>query len=198
VINQPRLSSKGRRKFKVTTVPATEPITVDELKLFARVDSSYEDTLLTNFIVAARQATEKFLRRALITQTITLEMDWWSSWVIELPRPPLISVTSVVYVYEDDTTETFSSDNYYVRTNAEPGQVIIKNGSSVPINTDRFYGGYRITYTAGYGANATDVPQDIRDAIKIWATELYEGRATALAPPPQAKELLMGYKMEKV
>jgi uncharacterized phiE125 gp8 family phage protein len=198
VINYPRLSKKGRRKFKVTTDPASEPITVDELKLFARIDSSYEDTLLTAFIVTARQLTEKFLRRALITQTITLEMDYWSSWVIELPRPPLISVTSIVYVNEDDTTTTYSSDNYYVRTNAEPGQLVIKNGSSVPINTDRYYGGYRITYTAGYGASASDVPQAIRDAIKIWATELYEGRATELAPPLQAAALLMAYKMEKV
>jgi uncharacterized phiE125 gp8 family phage protein len=198
VINYPRLSKKGRRKFKVTTDPASEPITVDELKLFARIDSSYEDTLLTAFIVTARQLTEKFLRRALITQTITLEMDYWSSWVIELPRPPLISVTSIVYVNEDDTTTTYSSDNYYVRTNAEPGQLVIKNGSSVPINTDRYYGGYRITYTAGYGASASDVPQAIRDAIKIWATELYEGRATELAPPAQAAALLMAYKPEKV
>ena len=57
------LPSDGNRVFEVTTAPSVEPITVTELKTFARIDGSDEDTLLSGFIAGARQACEKYKQK---------------------------------------------------------------------------------------------------------------------------------------
>lgn len=188
---------KGNRKIKVIAEPIEEPVTVAELKEFARIDHDYEDTLLSGFIVAARKMVEKYLSKKLIEQTIRVTMDEWNSRIIELPYPPLISVTGVYYVYEDDTTEEISSDNYYVDTNTFPGRICFKETGDIPINTDREYGGYRIDYKAGYGQVACDVPDDIKTAIMIWATDIYEGRADVKMAPQRVKWLLQGERNKK-
>ena len=189
------LPRDGNRVFEVTTAPTVEPVTVAELKTFARIDGSDEDTLLSGFIVAARQACEKYLGRALLQQTIDLKMDYWPGEVVELPLPPLLSITKVATLSEADVETEYSSSYYYTITEAIPGKLVIKQGVSLPTNTDRDYGGYLIRYTAGYGTAATDVPQSIRDAVKLWATDIYENRVVRSTPPPEARVQLDIYKV---
>jgi uncharacterized phiE125 gp8 family phage protein len=190
------LDPKANRQWIVTIAPTSEPITVAETKLFARIDGSDEDTLIEGFIQGVREATETYLGRALMTQTIRMVMDWWPGEMVELPQPPLISVTSIQTIDEDDTATTYDSDNYFVITEAIPGRIVIKQGASVPENTDRYYAGFRITYQAGYG-DADDVPQQIKEAMKLWATAVYENRAITTEPPPEARNLLNLYRVIK-
>lgn len=183
------------RYYKVTSAPIEEPVTVEEVKDFARIDGNDEDSMIATFITTVRQMTEKYCNRALQTQTIRFFLDEWNIKEISLPRPPLISVTSIVTLDEDDTETTYSSNNYFVNTTAEPGKVIIKNDVSVPINTDRDFAGYKITYTAGYGATRDYIPQAIKTAILLWCTAVYEKRDLQGEPPPDAKELLKAYRI---
>jgi len=192
------LPAHGNRAWSVTTEPTTEPITVAELKTFARIDGTDEDTYLTSLITAIRQASENYLGRALISQTITLSMDWWPGESIELPRPPLISVTSIGTLDEDDTETTYSSDNYYLDTRSEPGLIVVKSGSSLPAFVTRRHGAYKIVYVAGYGILATDVPQPIREAIKFWCTWIYENRVPITDPPDTAMLTLNPYRMPRI
>jgi uncharacterized phiE125 gp8 family phage protein len=184
-----------RQNWKVTTAPAVEPFKIDDLKLFGRISGVEDDELLKAFIVSARDATERYLGRALIQQTITMLMDVWPGIRVALPMPPLISITSVSTIDEDDTKTTYSSDNYYAVTGTLPGQLVLKNGVTPPINTDRFTAGYEIIYKAGYGTASTDVPSAIIDGIKLWAMELYEGRTLSAEPPEVVRGLLMPYKV---
>lgn len=192
-----------KRTWYVSTAPATEPITADNVKDFARIDNATEDTLIEGFIEAVRDATEKYLRRALIEQTITLLMDFWpeDSLVIELPMPPLISVTGIYTLDEDDAATTYSSSNYYVVTSTETrGKVILKQGVTAPTNTDRDYAGFKIIYKAGYGDEATDVPALIREGMKLWTAIFYDTRALFVngEPPPEVKTFLDPYRMLKI
>jgi uncharacterized phiE125 gp8 family phage protein len=180
----------GDRQWSITTAPTVEPITLAELELFGKIDGTTEDTLLENLIVSTRQAMERYLGRALLDQSITLTMDFWPGWVIPLPMPSLISVTSVATIDEDDTATTYSSDNYYVDTLAEPGKLILKQGVTSPSNTARSYGGYKIIYKAGYGDDAEDVPRAIRDALLIWCTIIYETRTFMEQPPSEVISML--------
>lgn len=191
------LPDKGNRSWKVITEPTVEPCTVAELKTFARIDGSDEDTLLEGFIKAARLATEEYLGRYLIEQEVRCIFDFWYSEEIELPRPPLISVTKIATLDEDDTETEYSSSNYYVITEDCPGRVILKQGVTPPTNTERDYGGYKIEYSAGYGSQASDVPASITEAIKLWATAIYENRAVTGEPPPEARPLLDMYRVIK-
>lgn len=198
MINETDLPSHGNREWRVTTAPVVEPVTVAELKTFSRIDGSAEDTLLETFLISVREATESYLGRALITQTIEMDMDWWPGEVVQLPRPPLISVTKVELVAEDGTKTEFDSDDYYVRTLAEPGQLVLKDGVTWPSNEDRYYGGYLVTFTAGYGAAASDVPGAIRTAIMLWATSTYELRTMSAEPSPEVASLLRLYKVPRI
>lgn len=189
------LEAQGNRSWRVTTQPVIEPITVEYLKLFARVDGDEEDELLASFIKTARTMMEQYLGRALIHQTITLNMDHWPGMIINLPRPPLISITSVNTLDEDDTATEYDSSYYYAITTSEPGQLVIRMGYTPPINSAREYGGYQVVYLAGYGSGTTSVPQPIRDGIAIWATDIYDNRKMSDEPPEYVKSIVQSYRI---
>ncbi len=184
--------------WKVSTDPSIEPITLAELKEFARIDGDDEDTLLESLITSARTLVENYLNRALIEQVITLRLDEWPGEIIELPRPPLLSIVAVETLDEDDVATVYDSDNYYISTVSEPGLLLIKNGVVFPQNTNRYYGGFQIRYKAGYGDETTDVPEVIRNCIKQWATALYENRALGEEPPTEIKSILNNYRILNV
>lgn len=181
--------------WKVTTEPTVEPITITQLKDYARIDGDLEDSKLSTIIIATRSLIEDYINRALIEQSITLQMDYWPENPIELPKPPLIAITSITTLDESGTATTYSSSNYFTITNATPGKLLIKNSVTPPENSNRYYGGFRIIYTAGYGSTATYVPQQIKEAMKSWATMIYEGAVSSNEPPPIAAKLLNAYRV---
>ena len=154
--------------------------------------------MLEGFIKAVRENAERYLGRALISQTITMKMDYWPSEVIELPRPPLISITGVYTIDEDDAATEYSSDYYYVITEAVPGLLVLRQGVTPPENTERDYGGYKVVYVAGYGTSGSHVPQGIRDGLMLWAATTYAKRTPSTSPPPDAVPLLSAYRVVKI
>ncbi len=194
-----QLSKDGNRSWQVTTQPTVEPVTVDEIKIFARIDTTEEDTLIEAFIETIRISTENYLGRALISQTIQTILDFWFGNVIELPRPPLISITSVVALDEDDAETEYDSDNYYAIINSTPGKLVIKRSAYLPTNTSRDYGRFVITSKHGYGSSANNIPNPIKTGIKLWVAALYDNRTVDLKePPPDARKLLDNYRVASV
>ena len=176
--------------FAVTTAPASEPITTAEAKSQLRIDSSDEDTLVDNYITVARQTLETLMRRAFITQTITLKYDSFPSR-IRLPRPPSASVTSITYVDTDGATQTWDSANYVLDSQVEPASIQPAYGVDYP-NTRTQPNAVTVTYVAGYGS-ASDVPESIRLAIRLLVGSYYENReATSVA---KVNELPLGIQM---
>lgn len=183
------------------TADATvEPVTLDEAKNHMRVTHSDEDSLIDGLIVAARRSVEQFTWRACIDQTWKLTLDEFPpahrgphtvtdhhlighhdrSGRIHLPRPPLLSVTSITYTKEDGTTETFSASKYIVDTAAEPGRIALKDGESWPSDDLQAIAAVEVEYKAGYGTGADDVPRDLRQAILMLVGHLYEHRETVV------------------
>jgi len=182
------------RSFKVTTAPASEPITTAEAKSQLRIDGSDEDTLIGNYITVARQTLEVLMRRSFITQTITLKYDKFPSNKdgILLPRPPAISVTSIQYVDTDGATQTWSSGNYTVDTSSEPARITPNYNVDFP-DTRVQSNAVTIVYTSGYGTGTTDVPESIRLAVRLLVGSYYENReATAIK---KINELPLGIQM---
>lgn len=187
MIQEKSLSKDGNRIWKVTTEPLTEPLTVEEVKEFARIDGTEEDTLISGFIQAARINCEAYLGRSLINQTITMKMDFWPGEVIELPRPPLVSITAVEILDEFDNATTYASSNYYIITESIPGQLVLKRDVSWPFNSNRDHMGYQIRFVSGYGSSISDVPKPIREGLKLWTADIYENRVVRSKPPPEAE-----------
>lgn len=190
------MPNHGNLAWKVTTEPIEEPISTSFVKSYSKIETDEDDTMIGNLITAVRQVAEPWLGRALISQTITSYLDWWPDDVIKLPRPPLVSVTGVYTIDEEDGETEYNIDNYFVRTEIEPGELVIKNGAAAPINTDRYHGGFKIVHTNGYGT-ADDIPQLLKFGLVEWVLFAIENRITSRQPPEEAKPLLEAYRIHK-
>jgi len=184
----------GTRSFTITGQPTVEPVSAADLKLYARIDGDAEDTLLNNFISAARFSTELWTGRALLSQTIVLTMDTFAYRMVQLPRPPLLSIAQLRIGDEDGTWTAIDSDTYYTDAHATPARFYLKSTSTLTA-PDRDYAGYQIEYYAGYGSAATDVPMAIREAILFWATYMYENRVPISQPPKDIKAILEPFRV---
>lgn len=161
--------------LKRTTDATVEPISIDDMKAHLRIEPSddAENALITSYIKAARQKIEEHLGRALISQTWTRVSDRSPSR-LSLEYPPLISITSIKSYDEDNDSTTNSSDNYFIVTSTEPGQLLLKGGASWV--THRGQASFEIIYVAGYGAAASDVPEGIIQGLRLMVTKMYESR----------------------
>lgn len=162
--------------IQVSIPPVEEPLTLDEAKAQCRVDVADDDTLITALIVAAREYCEARDWRAYVTQTLDLYLDAWPvGSQIELPRPPVQSVTSITYTDEDGTAATISASDYVLDTVTEPGRIVLKSNISWPSVTLQIVNGIVVRYVAGYGL-AVAVPQRIKQAMLLLVGHWYENR----------------------
>jgi len=168
-------------QHKKITDSAIEPLTLSDIKLHLRVDGTTEDTAISAYQKAARLFCEDYTGRAFINQTWQLKIDDFpSAWqscdgIVELPRAPLSSVTSVVYLDNEGVSQTLSTDIYAVDTDSTVGNIHLKYNQSYPSVRDDYHG-VTITYVAGYGANAASVPEPLIQAIKLLTGHFYEQR----------------------
>lgn len=163
----------------VYTAATEDPVTTAEMKAHSHIDTSDDDAKIAALISAATEDTQSFLWRQLCTATFTLTLDRfpWSDY-IDLPRPPLQSVTHVKYYDLSNTLQTLSSSDYEVDTSTEPGRIYIDRSIGWPSVYDR-RNAVEIRFVAGYGA-ASAVPEMIRQSIFLKAAHWYENREAAI------------------
>lgn len=179
--------------LKLVTPPAIEPVSLEEAKAHIRQDSPADDAYITGLITEARETIENLARRALISQTWRLSLDRWPAVdYISLPRPPLASVTSLIYLDQAGDDTTWASSNYIVDSDSEPGRLVLAYNVSWP-STPTLYpvNPIQITYVAGYGDEAADVPAMWKKAILMLLGHWYENRETAMAGSP-VKDIPVG------
>jgi len=162
---------KDRPMIIVTTPPAGEPVTLAEVKALARVDHSEDDALLESRIKVARESVERRCGIAMLTQTLKLVTDGFGSAGLQLPRPPLQSVTSIVYKDPRHEAVTLAPSEYLVR--GAGGSAFVLPATSWP-TTDGLFGAVEVTYVAGYGDAPDDVPEPLREAVKQIVAHLYD------------------------
>lgn len=178
------------------TPPVLEPVGLDELKNFARIEDSGDDDLLASLIAAARQWAEAYTRRAFLGQTWALYLSGPPRGDrISLPRGPLLAVTSVQIFDENDVATDWNNANYYADATSVPGALVLRSGACWPV-PGRAANGIVVTYRAGYGEAAACVPEPLRLAVKQLALHWYENRGEALisatyARPPLTIEALL-------
>jgi len=88
--------------YKVITAVTAEPVSLADAKLHLRLDdiggSHPHDALVTSLISSAREFAEHYTGRALAQQTLEVALDSFPNGdTIDLPRPPVASVTSIKY-----------------------------------------------------------------------------------------------------
>ena len=202
-----------------------EPVLAASLRALLReTTTGLPDSEANEFIKEAREWVEEYTGIALIDQTWLLTLDSWPSgptpwWdgvrdgyipdlitdphyvSIEMPRWPLSSITTVnVYDENDDATAVVVVDTFFVDTNSLPGRITLKQNASWPVALRRT-NAIEITFVAGYGAAASDVPSALVRAVKQLAASLYTNRGDGcgdLADMGGVRALLDTYKIRRV
>lgn len=150
------------------TPPAVEPVTLDDVKSAARIDTEAFDDQLERYIIPAiRAEAEHRLGRRLITQTVELVLDAFPDGEIDLRLPNVQSVTSVKYLDTANVQQTFANTNYTLDSDSSPGRILLNTGVSWP-ETDDVANAVRVRYVVGYGATEAAVPANIR----LWITAM--------------------------
>lgn len=155
----------------VTTAPTLEPVSLEEAKLFCRIDSPDFDGVLKREITAARQRFERVTGRAVVTQTWRLTLDRFpdgcQSPVTDgvqfvLPGGRVASVTSITYVDTAEATQTVSSSDYRVDTDQIPCRIEPAYGEDWPVALE-ITGSVKVLYVVGVAVTA--VPDEYKTAI---------------------------------
>lgn len=157
-----------------TVEPAELAVSLAEAKKQCEVgaDDTSHDSHITRLIRAATSDVERHTRRALITQTwkMTLrEFPYYSpahQSRVYIPRPPLQSITSIIYAHETTgTPTTLSGSLYQTSTESKPGYTEPAFGESWPTVRPETVEAIAITYVAGYGDDASDIPAEFQNLI---------------------------------
>lgn len=164
-------------QVRVITPPTVEPVSLAECKIDLRVDHDADDSLITGLIAAARQEAEELSRRALINRTLELSMRGWPcDNCIQLPYPPLVSVTSITYYSTANVAAVMPIADYYAITDAEPGLIALAYNATWPTAALRTALPIRVRYVAGYGATAASVPDRYKALVRSLVAIRYENR----------------------
>lgn len=145
--------------------------------------------LYRNAAQAALDGPQGTLGRALITQTLRMTLDAFPLWTaadagerylqgngaIRLPCPPVVSVTSIAYVDEAGATQTLAASKYDLIDNQRWPSIVVPAWEQDWPATRDVPAAVTVTWTAGYGAAASDVPQNIVAAGLEMVRMLYEG-----------------------
>lgn len=163
--------------FSVYTQPSNEPVTLAEAKEYMRVEVDDDDALIAALITAARRQAEEYTRRAFVTQVLDVWYDrdelFEHGEFVELPRPPVASITSIESYDSEDVETTMPAASYRLSSSVE-GRIVLTGAGEWPSDL-REHDCLTVRYTAGYGTPA-DVPEDIKTAIKAMVLAAYEGR----------------------
>lgn len=194
----------------VVTPPASEPVILEEAKTWLKIDGTDSDAQIAALITASVEMAENFTRRAFINRTLKLTLDlpcnrdiWIPGHfdapvnyfdgalptVIELPHPPVSSITSVVTYGLDNDDTTMSASNYRLSGN----RLVLADTVYWP--TMRAIGAAEITYVAGYGATSSSVPMPIKTAILIQTAKMYDSVGMCSEVTSAAAQLLNQYKI---
>lgn len=152
--------------FKIITPPQSEPVTLAAAKDHLRFDGNEQDTTIQALITAAREHSERYLGHAIGEQTIELSMQWFPQ-SIELPRPPIQSITSIKYEDADGTTQTLDASEYHLAD-----YVVVSTNGNWPA-TAHYPDSVRVEYVAGYSV----CPEPIKQAMLLMVGRMFDRHA---------------------
>lgn len=159
-----------------------EPVTLEEARTHIRgyTGITTEDDLLQSLITAARVYCETITNRVLLTQTWDMVLDAFPPGIMELPKPPLISVESVKHIDNNGTEQTLAPSAYKVDAVTDPGRIAPAYGTVWPVTRSE-PNAVTIRFIAGYGELAATVPMPIRQAMLLMIGHLFENREAVQA-----------------
>ena len=206
--------------LKIHTEPTQEPLTLQEVKEYLRVEDNTDERNLRPLIESARRLVEEHLNRTLMQTTYQQFLDSFDEYedplfegvrqgpylnyyknYIDLVKSPVISVTHIKTYQDDDSATTMAASKYYVDNAREPSRIVLRQGETFPTAL-RVANAIEIQYVAGY-TSPYQVPEPIGLAILQIIAHMYEHRgdmgnaAEAMMMPSMCKRLLSPYVIHR-
>ena len=204
----------NRKSAYVTASTDAPVISIVDMKKFLRVDTSDDDVVIYSYMATAAEAIKQYLRVALLTETFVFKADGFAyvdaddrilalgpgvhtasrpyllggGETLDIPFPPLQSVTSVVTYDRGNNALTFSASNYGV--DLQSGRIYLNEGETWPSDL-RAQDAVEVTYVAGYGS--ASVPAPILQALRLTVQGMYDG--TCMGLTSEAMGLLAPYRL---
>lgn len=197
-------------KVQLVTAPTSEPVSLSEARDQMRLPipgdtaSHMNDNYLQTLITVAREYVEQVTGRVLVSQTWDMWMDRWPRGIsIEIPKPPLQSVTSLTYTDVDEAGYTLTEGTEFtVDTDSEPGRIVLDYDETWPTEMLHPNNPIKVRFVAGYAS----VPAGIKHAIKLLISHWDRNRQplaevhaknTLVQIPMAIDSLLAPYRMWK-
>lgn len=158
--------------YSLITPPAAFPITLQEAKKACSVTHADDDAYIAALLDGATAYCDGltgYLNRAIISQTWRRTQAGFTN--ARLIPPAVQSVSSVVYLDENDAEQTLSASEY--RLISDGRQADIEFTGTMPVISARS-DAVRIEFVAGYGDNPGDVPAGIRSALMHMVRHSYD------------------------
>ncbi len=179
-----------------------------DVKLISTADAnthlrfSGQDTYVDGLVKAATSSLERYLKRVFITQEWEVYYDCWER-EMKIPFPKTQTVDSVTYIDLSGVEQTLVEEtDYWVVLTTDPSYIKLAYDFTPP---ELQYGrpdAIKITFTAGYGDEATDVPPDLIHALKLMIANYFENRGDIVVGPAGVsripdfvKDLVHSYKI---
>ena len=186
---------------KTITAPTDEPIDSTEAKLHMAIDDSTFDTLINDYIKAARMYIEAETGRQICTATYDLIADSFggSNTQIYLPFGQLQSVTSITYTDADGASQVLASSKYQVSDSREPAVIQPSYSNNWPTTRDEL-DAVKIRFVCGYG-DSDETPEEIKQIALMLVGHFFEHRESvafnnvASIVPQGVPQMLQHYKI---
>jgi uncharacterized phiE125 gp8 family phage protein len=178
--------------------PAVEPLSLAEAKAFLRMETGDDDALITALIAGARLHIEGQTQLALITQSWRMVFDRWPKHGRIAVRPAPLKAVTAARVYDlHGNAQTVDTQAFVPDLGAS---MLAFVPWAVPVPT-RIAAGIELDVTVGFGAAAADVPEPLRQAVRLLVAHWYENRGLIAAAgetallPSTVTALIAPYRM---
>jgi uncharacterized phiE125 gp8 family phage protein len=182
--------------------PATKVVSVDDIKAQLRIDSSDEDTLLGYYIDAATDMAENYCNRHFITHQYKLYFnEQVNKASLIFPNCTLVDVEAVVgppaeaakrpVNWTDANGAAQESDKAYIDAFSNPSLVYLSSDFPGTTLKDNSANTFYFWFNTGYGSASADVPEAIKQAIKLIVADMYYFREDRKRQFPMASQILL-------
>ena len=180
--------------------PASEPLTLAEVKTWVKVTDGADDLLLQSLIVSARHAVEAATGRLLISQRWRLTLDALPpGFVLPLPLTPVRAISGVRIMNGSGAFEDVAPGLVTLDAGDDRARMVWSAPLPAPACAS---GGVQVDLVAGYGDLASAVPEPLRLAMRRLVAFWHAYRGDdAPAPehlPASVIALLAPYRIRRI
>lgn len=157
-------------KLRLITAPSLPVLTTGDSLGFMGNDRTDVNNVIDRLTATAVATAESRLGIALMPQTWEIALDAfpvacahnsgrpWDNAIV-LPKPPLISVASIIYIDTTGATQTYDSSLYTVDDRSTPARIVPAYGTNW-LATRAVPNAVVVQFTCGYGNPDASAPVD--------------------------------------